>query len=121
MSKYLGFVSENGDSAFFTEAEIKSIGIVTGEKYIVSNGTEPLTEVSGFSYAEFEIDKSGNKPHSEFGLFEGAEDEFRWLIKNQDNIVQVIVAEHGKNTYHLKDGQKLYLSVVAGDLFIEIR
>lgn len=121
MNKCIGFVSETGDSAFFLEPEINSIGIITDGKYVVGNGSEPLTEVNRISYAEFEINKSGNQPHLAFGQFETDTNEFMWLAKNQDNIVQVVIHDgETKSTYHLTETQRLSLSVVAGDLYIEI-
>lgn len=122
MNKIVGFVSETGDSAFFFNEDIKNIAVISSEKYIVSCGDVPLTEVNGLSYAEFEIDKCGDTPHLAFQTFDTDIGEFRWLIQNQDSISQIILGdEENETTYHLTENQNVSVSVVAGALYIEIK
>lgn len=122
MDKLVGFVSEAGDSVVFLDETIKSLGVISGEKYVVGCGGSPLTEVNGLEYAEFEISKTGDIPHLAFDEFYTGDGEFRWLIKNQEDITQVVVGnDEGNITYHLTANQKVSVSIVAGDLYIEIK
>ena len=119
MNKDLILVAENGDESIISWSQVLDFQIDGYDTTVVKLPCDELAEFPGFYHAFIEIAKAADKEHLAFGCFPTGTTEFGWIA--YCDLAQIIVEDSaGAYTYHLREDQRAKVSVIGGNLVIEI-